>query len=122
MKNKILVIEDTSVVREEICDILKMEGFGVFEATNGEEGVKIAKSTHLNLIISDIIMPGMDGFEVFETLSKDNITNKIPVIFLSAKANKEAVLKGKQLGCKDYIIKPVSPDVLLNIVYNKINV
>lgn len=122
MKNKILVIEDTKAVREEITDILKMEGYGVFEAENGEDGIKIAKKTQPNLIISDILMPGIDGFEVFEILSKDNKTKEIPVIFLSAKANKEAVLKGKHLGCRDYIVKPVSPDALLSVVYNKINV
>ena len=121
MKKNILVIEDTIAIREEICDILRMEGFGVFEAENGKVGFQTAKKEKPNLIITDILMPEMNGFELFNILAEDADTQKIPVIFLSAKANKEAVLKGKRLGTGDYIIKPVSPDIMLNVVYNRIN-
>ena len=120
MKN-ILVIEDKSAIREEVCDILRMEGFDVFEAENGKVGLEIAKKEIPNLIISDILMPELNGFELYEELCKDELTKNIPIIFLSAKANKEAIIKGLRMGAEDYIIKPVSPDVLLCAVNNKIN-
>jgi len=120
MKNNILVIEDTSSIREEICDILRMEGFNVTEAENGQIGLNIAKQTTPDLIITDVLMPEMGGFELFDSLADNIKTQKIPVVFLSAKANKETVQKGKKLTGGDYIIKPVSPDTLLNVVYNKI--
>ncbi len=121
MKKNILVVEDTFAIREEICDILRMEGFDVFEADNGKTGFQIAKKKNPNLIITDILMPEMNGFELFNILAEDTDTQKIPVIFLSAKANKDAVLRGKSLGTGDYIIKPVSPDNLLNVIYNRID-
>ena len=121
MKKNILVVEDTIAIREEICDILRMEGFNVSEAENGKIGFQVAKKINPNLIITDILMPEMGGFELFDILSENTMTKKIPVIFLSAKANKETVNKGKALGCGEYIIKPVSPDDLLNVVYNRIN-
>ena len=120
MKN-ILVIEDKSAVLEEICDMLRMEEFNVFEAKNSKTGLKIAKKEIPNLIISDIIMPELNGFELFEELGKDKLTRNIPIIFLSAKANKETVIKGLRMGAENYIIKPVSPDVLLYAVNEKIN-
>ena len=120
MKN-ILVIDDTLAIREEVCDILRMEGFDVFEAKNGIEGLNIAKKEIPNLIISDILMPELNGYELLEKLSKDERTKNIPIIFLSAKANKESLIKGLRMGAEDYIIKPVSPDVLLFAVNEKIN-
>ena len=124
MKDKyqknILVIDDTAAIREEVCDILRMEGFGVFEAENGKIGLQIAKKELPNLILSDILMPELDGYELFDELAKDPSTKHIPIVFLSAKANKEAMVKGLRMGAKDYIIKPVSPDVLLSVVNEKI--
>ena len=120
MKKNILVVEDTKSIREEICDILRMEGFNVSEAENGKYGFIVAKRTKPQLIISDILMPEVDGFELFEILSENSKTKKIPVIFLSAKADKEAVEKAKTIGCGEYLIKPISPDDLLKIVNNRI--
>jgi len=120
MKN-ILVVEDTEAIREELCDILRMEGFSVIEADNGIAALDIAKKEKLNLIISDVLMPGLDGFELYKELEKNNLTKEIPFIFLSAKANKDAIVKGLRMGAKDYIIKPVSPDELLFAVNDKIN-
>lgn len=120
MKN-ILVVEDTEAIREELCDILRMEGFSVFEAENGLDALDIAKKEIPNLIISDVLMPGLDGFQLYKELEKNSETKEIPFIFLSAKANKEAIIKGLRMGAQDYIIKPVSPDELLYAVNDKIN-
>ena len=122
MKSKIVIVEDTSAVREEISDILMMEGFDVYEANNGVEGLKQIKNIKPNLILTDIVMPEMNGFELYEAIQKDTGINKIPVIFLSAKADKDAVERAKKLGSGDYIIKPVSPDKLINKIKKRINI
>ncbi len=122
MKSKIVIVEDTSAVREEISDILMMEGFDVYEANNGVEGLKQIKNINPNLILTDIVMPEMNGFELYEAIQKDTGINKIPVIFLSAKADKDAVERAKKMGSGDYIIKPVSPDKLINKIKKRINI
>ena len=122
MKSKIVIVEDTSAVREEISDILMMEGFDVYEANNGVEGLKQIKNIKPNLILTDIVMPEMNGFELYEAIQKDTGINKIPVIFLSAKADKDAVERAKKMGSGDYIIKPVSPDKLINKIKKRINI
>ncbi len=122
MKSKIVIVEDTSAVREEISDILMMEGFDVFEAKNGLDGLSQIKNINPNLILTDIVMPEMNGFELYEAIQKDTGINKIPVIFLSAKADKDAVERAKKMGSGDYIIKPVSPDKLINKIKKRINI
>ncbi|RLD51286.1 MAG: response regulator [Bacteroidetes bacterium] len=122
MKSKILIVEDTAAVREEISDILMMEGFDVFEAKNGLDGLSQIKNINPNLILTDIVMPEMNGFELYEAIQKDTGINKIPVIFLSAKADKDAVERAKKMGSGDYIIKPVSPDKLINKIKKRINI
>ena len=121
MKSKILIVEDTAAVREEISDILMMEGFDVFEAKNGLDGLSQIKNINPNLILTDIVMPEMNGFELYEAIQKDSGINNIPVIFLSAKADKNAVDRAKKMGSGDYIIKPVSPDKLINTIKKRIN-
>ncbi|NOZ34522.1 MAG: response regulator [Chlorobi bacterium] len=116
MKNNILVVEDTSAVREEICDILKMEGFNVTEAENGKQGLKLAQIVKPNLILSDIVMPEMNGFELYEKIQENSEINNIPVVFLSAKADKNILKKAKEMGTGEYIIKPVSPDTLIKTI------
>ncbi|MBN2757043.1 MAG: response regulator, partial [Bacteroidales bacterium] len=116
----ILVVEDTLAIREEICDILKMENFNVLEAKNGLEGLHIAKENIPDLILSDILMPVLDGFQFIKELKKYAATENIPVIFLSAKANKDDIREGMNLGADDYLTKPLSPDDLLISINNKL--
>jgi len=119
MKN-ILVVEDTASIREEVCEILKMEGFNVFEAENGMIGLDIAKKELPNLIISDIVMPELSGFDFFKEITDNISTMNIPIIFLSARADIESVNEAIEMGVVEYIIKPVSPDILINIVNKKL--
>ncbi|MCF6185098.1 MAG: response regulator [Bacteroidales bacterium] len=121
MKKKILVVEDTSAVREEICDILKMEGFNVSEAVNGKEGLRLAQTVKPNLILTDIVMPEMNGFELYENIAKNSKIQNIPIIFLSANADKDALERAKKMGTGEYIVKPVSPDILIKTITNRIN-
>jgi signal transduction histidine kinase len=117
---KILIVEDTLTIREEIRDILVMEGYIVFEADNGRIGFEIALKEHPDLIISDILMPKLNGFEMFDKLRKNKKTEAIPLIFLSAKAEKEDIRIGMNLGAEDYLTKPINLNDLINAVENKI--
>jgi two-component system sensor histidine kinase/response regulator len=117
---KVLIIEDTLAIREEIYDILLMEGYEVFQAENGLIGFEIALIEHPDLIISDILMPHLNGFEMFEKLQTNKKTASIPLIFLSAKAEKEDIRIGMNLGAEDYLTKPLNINDLLNAVKNKI--
>lgn len=117
---KILIVEDTLSIREEITDILLMQGYLVFQAKNGKIGFEIALKENPDLIISDILMPVLNGFKMFDKLQKDKRTINIPLIFLSAKAEKEDIRIGMNLGAEDYLTKPVSIDELLKVVKNKL--
>jgi two-component system sensor histidine kinase/response regulator len=118
---KVLIVEDTLAIREEIHDILFMEGYEVFQAENGLIGFEIALIEQPDLIISDILMPGLSGFEMFEKLQANKKTASIPLIFLSAKAEREDIRTGMNLGADDYLTKPLNINDLLNAVENKIN-
>ena len=118
---KILIVEDTLTIREEINDILVMEGYTVFEAENGSIGFEIALKKHPDLIISDILMPKLNGFEMYKKLQNNKTTKLIPLIFLSAKAEKSDIRAGMNLGAEDYLTKPIDVEDLLNTVKIKID-
>ena len=118
--HKILVVEDTLAIREEVCDILLWEGYTVFQAKDGEMGFKMALKENPDLILSDILMPNLDGFEMFKKLQKNKKTRSIPLIFLSAKGEKEDIRIGMNLGAEDYLTKPVSINDLISAVQNKL--
>ncbi|MFP2994432.1 response regulator [Spongiivirga sp. MCCC 1A20706] len=113
---KILIIEDNVDVRENTADILKLEGFDAITATNGKEGVQMAIQLQPDLIICDIMMPLMDGYEVLEYLSNRPDSGSIPFIFLSAKSEKSDLRKGMNLGADDYLTKPFEASDLLNAI------
>lgn len=118
---KVLIVEDTLAIREEVYDILLMENYVVFQAENGIMGFEIALQENPDLIISDILMPGLNGFEMFKKLQGNMKTASIPLIFLSAKAEKGEIRIGMNLGADDYLTKPINVDDLLNAVKNKID-
>ncbi|TXD46868.1 response regulator transcription factor [Polaribacter sp. IC073] len=118
--HKILIVEDTLAIREEVCDILEMEGYNVFQAENGEIGFNVALKERPDLIISDILMPPLDGYEMFQKLQSHEETRAIPLIFLSAKGEKEDIRIGMNLGAEDYLSKPININDLVNAVENKI--
>ena len=119
MMFKILIVEDTLAVREEIYDILLMEGYKVFQAKNGLEGYELALNESPDLIISDILMPKLNGFEMFKKLKENIKTMHIPLIFLSAKGEKEDRKFGINLGAENYLTKPINVNDLINTVKNK---
>ena len=103
---KILIIEDEKPVRTGIKDLLEIKKYSVLEAESGVEGLKLAKENMPDLIICDIKMPNMDGYEVLKRLNKDEMLSSIPFIFLTAKTEMTDLRYGMNLGADDYIIKP----------------
>ena len=114
---KILVIEDDVLLRNCTTEFLKEEGYNVFSAEDGIKGVQTAIEIVPDLIICDISMPRMDGFEVLKTLQSVPTTAIVPFIFLTAKSQKEDLRRGMQLGADDYITKPFDYDELLKAIH-----
>jgi DNA-binding response OmpR family regulator len=102
---KILIVEDDRFLRELIAKKLKNEGYEVLEAVDGEEGLKRIKEEKPDLILLDLILPGIDGFEVLEKAKEDPNTAQIPVIILSNLGQREEIERGLKLGAIDYLIK-----------------
>jgi len=117
MKNsKILVIEDTQSIKEELKDILGFEGMEVITAENGQEGIDRAKEYNPDLILCDIMMPIKDGYQVFNEIQHDVVLKDTPFLFLTAKATINNRRRGMILGVDDYITKPFDIDLLINSI------
>lgn len=113
---KILIIEDNLDVRENLVEIIEMAGYKTLAATNGKEGVTMAKETLPDLIICDIMMPELDGYGVINMLANEVNTASIPFLFLSAKAEATDIRKGMNLGADDYMTKPFDVAELLKTI------
>ena len=116
----ILIIEDDTVLRETTAEILELENYKVVTAPNGRRGAEQARIMLPDLILCDIMMPEMDGYELLEVLSKDDKTKKIPFIFMSAKTEMQDVRKGMDLGADDYLTKPISEELLLSAIGSRL--
>jgi CheY-like chemotaxis protein len=115
----ILIAEDERDIRELIVITLKTNGLSnIIEATNGKDAVTVAKTRKPVLILMDVRMPQMTGYEACEILKKDPNTSHIPIVFLSAKGQDTEIKKGIELGAEEYILKPFSPDELYQRVIN----
>ena len=121
MKN-ILVIEDEEFVRETISDMLEIEGYLPILAKNGEAGLECLTQIKPDLILCDINMPVMDGYEVLERLKSTESLSNIPFIFLTAKASNDDMRRGMELGADDYIFKPFKARDLLNAISTRLEV
>lgn len=120
-KKSILIIEDQDDVRENIAELLELSSYEVHTAENGKAGVKSALANTPNLVLCDIMMPEMDGYEVLYLLSKNPETSSIPFIFLTAKAEKSDFRKGMNMGADDYITKPFEEMELLGAIENRLS-
>ncbi|MDI6602516.1 MAG: response regulator [Patescibacteria group bacterium] len=105
MAKTILIVEDDKFLRELIAQKLINEGYEISEAVDGEEGIKKIQEEKPNLVLLDLILPGIDGFEVLSKMKEDVALAHIPVIILSNLGQKEDVERGLQLGAIDYLIK-----------------
>ena len=105
VKKTILIIEDDKFLRDLIAKKLKKEGFDISEAIDGEKGLKKTKTEKPDLVLLDLILPGIDGFEVLAEIKKDSALIKIPIIILSNLGQKDDIERGMKLGAVDYLIK-----------------
>lgn len=105
MANKILIVEDDKFLRELISQKLVKEQYDVSSAIDGEEGIKKIKEEKPDMVLLDLILPGIDGFEVLTKMKEDTSISNIPVIILSNLGQKEDIERGLKLGAKDYMIK-----------------
>ncbi len=121
MKNKILVIDDDKNILMNIVTLLQETGYQVFSAEDGSYGFKIAQEIHPDMVICDIMMPGIDGYKVFEKFKNEEALKSVPFIFLTAKAERTAVRDGMMLGADDYIIKPFKSLELLRSIEARFN-
>lgn len=120
MKKKILVIEDQPDVRENIEELLQLSNYAPITAANGKEGVKMALEHKPDLILCDIMMPEMDGYEVLYLIGKNPEIASTPFIFLTAKAENSDFRKGMNMGADDYITKPFEEMELLGAIERRL--
>ncbi|MDD5409309.1 MAG: response regulator [Candidatus Omnitrophica bacterium] len=113
MKEKILIVEDEKDIIKMIEYNLKKEGFKVIDARDGEDALDLALRQYPDLILLDLMLPGIDGLEVCKTLKKDPKTASIPIIMLTAKGQESDKVVGLELGADDYVTKPFSPRELI---------
>jgi CheY-like chemotaxis protein len=120
MKKLILIIEDDDEIRENIENILARNSYDVITASNGLIGLELAITNNPDLIICDVMMPGLDGFEVLQSLQNDIKTSNIPFLFLTARSSKEDIRQGMNLGADDYLTKPFEYSELINAVNSRL--
>ena len=116
----ILIIEDDTVLRETTAEILELENYKVVTAANGKRGAELAKILMPDLVVCDIMMPELDGYDVLKILSEDEKTKRIPFIFMSAKTEIKDVRKGMDLGADDYLTKPVNDELLISAIESRL--
>lgn len=111
-KTTILIIEDETDIRELVKYNLQREGFVVLESESGEDGLKVVERTIPDLILLDLMLPGKDGLEICRMLKRNERTQHIPVVMMTARGEESDIVMGLELGAEDYIVKPFSPKVL----------
>ena len=117
---KILVIEDEPEMRRNLATILRLEGFHPVTAANGQAGLESARSDTPDLVLCDVMMPGLDGYGVLRELQDDPTTMNIPFVFLTARGEKADVRAGMNLGADDYLTKPVDKTELLQAIQTRL--
>jgi DNA-binding response OmpR family regulator len=107
MGKTILVVDDDPATLKLVGVILDQEGYDVVPARSGEEGLERARLQHPDLILLDVMMPGLDGYEVVQRLRTDPATARVPILMLTAKSDLEDQITGFEVGADDYLTKPV---------------
>jgi DNA-binding response OmpR family regulator len=116
MQRTVLIIEDEKLIIVSTQMVLEAAGFRVESATNGEDGIAKARSQSPDLILLDIMMPGIDGWETLTRLKRDQATNGIPVVIFTAREHARGHQKSSEMGAADYFRKPFEPDELIELV------
>jgi putative two-component system response regulator len=116
----ILLVEDSDVLRQGLKSLLEQEGYDVVTGGNGKEALDQMEVVTPDLILADILMPEMDGYELFEAVRSKPKWISIPFIFLTARRERKHILAGKRLGAEDYLLKPISPEDLLTAIRSRL--
>ena len=117
----ILIIEDEPQIRRNIATLLELEGYRILEATNGIQGIEVARQGAPDLILCDITMPDMDGFAVIHVIRSIPALNAVPFIFLTAHSHPSEVRAGMNLGADDYLSKPFTAPHLLGAIESRMH-
>ena len=118
---RILIIDDSPTETFRFKEILTKHGHEVLEATNGADGVTLAQAELPDLILMDVVMPGVNGFQATRQISRNDITKHIPIIIVSTKDQATDRVWGKRQGARDYLTKPVAEDNLMNVIQQHIH-
>ncbi len=110
---RVLVVDDSPTERFFLTDLLRKNGYDVVTAENGEQGVAMAKADRPDLILMDVVMPGLNGFQATRQISRDPATQGVPVIMCTTKDQETDRVWGMRQGATDYVTKPVAVDELL---------
>jgi two-component system alkaline phosphatase synthesis response regulator PhoP len=122
-KSKILVVEDEQDIRDLLVFNLQKNGFNVRAVDNGEKALSLIRTDNFDLILLDLMIPGISGFDLTRILKNDDETSEVPIIMLTAKGEESDIVKGLEIGAQDYITKPFSPKVVIarinKVIQNK---
>jgi len=111
---KILVVDDSPTERHLLIELLTKNGYQVISAESGEESIEKAKSELPDLVLMDVVMPGLNGFQATRTLTRDETTKHIPVIVCTSKGQETDKIWGLRQGAQDYLVKPINSEELLS--------
>lgn len=113
---KILVVDDDEHILRSLSQYLELEDFDVVSASSGPEALQLFEQEKPDLLVLDVMMPGMDGFQVLESLRQNPETAHVPVLMLTARDQHNDILKGYQMGATSYLVKPFNLDELVEAI------
>ncbi|EPN9488982.1 response regulator [Acinetobacter baumannii] len=118
---RILIVDDSPTETFRFKEILTKHGYDVLEASNGADGVTLAKAEQPDLVLMDVVMPGVNGFQATRQITRDEDTKHIPVVILSTKDQATDRVWGKRQGAIDYLIKPIEEKQLIDVIKQFLN-
>ena len=121
MSKRVLIVDDSPTEMHILSESLQKNGFAVLTAANGADGVAAAKREKPDLVLMDVVMPGLNGFQATRQITKDPETAHIPVVIVTTKDMETDRIWGLRQGAKDYLTKPVNENNLLTIIKNILN-
>ncbi|NUF15092.1 response regulator [Acinetobacter lactucae] len=118
---RILIVDDSPTETFRFKEILTKHGYDVLEASNGADGVTLAKAEQPDLVLMDVVMPGVNGFQATRQITRDEETKHIPVVIVSTKDQATDRVWGKRQGALDYLIKPIEEKQLIDVIKQFLN-
>ncbi|MBS1529507.1 MAG: response regulator [Bacteroidetes bacterium] len=121
MTKTVLIIDDNDDIRENTAELLELEGFRVFTASGGMDGIRLARENKPDAIVCDVVMPDINGYEVFEVLQNNEDTKDIRFIFVTALSQKTEIDKAYEIGATCYLVKPFDEKQLIGFINGDIS-